>query len=173
MERAIGVNFLTNSTTIDELDTLSNLVFQEINIEKYLHSNFNIFSLKFINDSNDFYKNAKIIENFYNDKYFFFRSEIQNIENEISQIIHEWTNKNVEEYGCKSTIEKINILMNYIVIDKHHKPIKNNIQAEAKYSKYYELNNYYFVLTKEKMINDVNFIILKILNNYKQKLLSA
>lgn len=173
MERAIGVNFLTNSTDIDELDSLSNLVFQKINIQKFLHSNFNIFSLKFINDSNDFYKNAKIIENFYNDKYFFFRSEIQNIENTINEIIEKWINEQINEYGYKSTVEKINILMNYIVIDKHHKPIKNNIQAEAKYSKYYELNNYYFVLTKEKMLNDVNFIILKILNNYKQKLLSA
>lgn len=173
MERVIEVNYLTNNTNTDELDSLSSLVFQGINIEKYLSSNFNIFSLKFINDSSDFHKNAKVIENFYNDKYFFFRSEIHSIENKINETIEEWINDNSKEYGYKTTIEKINILMNYIVIDKHHKPIKNNLQTESKYSKYYELNNYYFVLTKEKMINDINFIILRLLNTYKQKLISA
>lgn len=43
MERAIEVNYLTNNTNTDELDSLSSLVFQRINIEKYLSSNFNIF----------------------------------------------------------------------------------------------------------------------------------
>ncbi|WP_027307848.1 hypothetical protein [Caloramator sp. ALD01] len=165
MEVDLNVNDLTilSAKYIDsELYSLTNKIYSNININKYIGNGFNIFSAKYLNNMSSI-KSSTIIENFYNDKYFFFRSDIKNIEKEVNKIVDSW----IEEY-FKNKTENINASINKII-----NIIKANNNYQVNYrinrnNKLHDINKFYYDLTIGKITNDINSILINRLNYHKK-----
>ncbi|WDC84841.1 hypothetical protein PL321_04305 [Caloramator sp. mosi_1] len=73
MEVSLSVNNFTKlprEYPNSELESLTNQIYSNIKINRYIGDGFNIFSAKYLNNISSA-KGTIIIENFYNDKYFF------------------------------------------------------------------------------------------------------
>ncbi|MCX7694644.1 MAG: hypothetical protein N2Z71_02855 [Caloramator sp.] len=166
MEIDLNVNSLTNLSAKymdNELHSLTNKIYSNININKYIGNGFNIFSAKYLNNMSST-KSSTIIENFYNDKYFFFRSEIKNIEKEINRIVDNW----FEEYLCNNT-ENINATINKLInLIKSQNNYPITYKLNTKNNKLHDINKLYYELTIKKINDDINSIIINRLNYYKK-----
>lgn len=166
MEIDLNVNSLTNLSAKymdNELHSLTNKIYSNININKYIGNGFNIFSAKYLNNMSST-KSSTIIENFYNDKYFFFRSEIKNVEKEINKIVDNW----LEEYLSNNT-ENINASINKLInLIKSQNNYPITYKFNNKNNKLHDINKLYYELTIKKINDDINSIIINRLNYYKK-----
>lgn len=161
-----NLTFIPKISISEEQNTLANIVYSKINFKKYIGNGLNIFSHRYLNNLNSVKKLPMIIENFYNDKYFFFRSEIKEIEKEVNLIVDEWVKEYLEDVDNKNI--QISKAINYFKNNSNNSI--HNKKLDTKNLKYSDINKMYYELTILKMINDINALVVKRLSYHKKYL---
>lgn len=176
MDTAANVNLLTNlkfsnlPNDVHEIEALTSNIYNKIKLDKYLNEGFNVFALKYLSDLSSIKKHPNIIENFYNDKYFFFRSEIKSIEKDINEIIDKFITEHLKKYGNEKTLILINKIISGIELFNNNSQNIKSFKLDIKHSKYHELNKIYFDLTRNKMLYDINVLIVNRLSYLKENI---